>query len=119
MPGAPHAEVVGVTKTEVLCALRADVPHGFRKAQDLLIAARRYLKEAEKSGAQPPATALEPMRQACHALATALGEDGWMPTDEIAGNEAAAIDAFLQRFGLAFENWQSEYALLRQLLPQL
>lgn len=114
-----EANVVGVTKTEVMCALRADVPNGFRRAQELLIAARRCLKAAEKRGEAPQPAAFEPLRQGCHALAAALGEDGWMPAEDIARDEAAAIAAFLQRFELAFQNWQAEYALLRQFLPHL
>lgn len=119
VPAAPEIPAVGVTKTEVLRALRADVPHGFRKAQELLIDARRCLKASEASDGPLPPAALESMRQACHALSAALSEDGWMPAEEIAGNEAAAIDAFLQRFELAFQNWQGEYALVRRFLPQL
>lgn len=119
VPAAPQIHAIGVTKTEVLRALRADVPHGFRKTQELLIEARRRLKESDAGAGQLQPAALAALRQACHALSAALSEDGWMPADDIARHEAAAIDAFLQRFELAFQNWQSEYALVRRFLPQL
>ena len=119
LPAAAQTHAAGVTKTDVLRALRADVPHGFRRAQELLIDARRVLKESGASDGPLQPAALGTLREACHALAAALSEDGWMPAEEIAGNEAAAIDVFLQRFELAFQNWQDEYALVRRLLPQL
>ena len=82
-------------------------PLGTRKAQDVLVAANKYVN---KSGfLSSERSRLQKMQSECYELENALKQDGFMLDEmEKEGQEILVIE-FLSLFSDAFPNCQKEY----------
>ncbi len=101
-----------VTNNVLAAELRAAAPRSVLKAQDVLVAAKKYANgggwfSSEKSR-------LQRMQQEVYALGRLLEQEGYgggVPT------RMARVFAFLNQFSQAFPNWQREYEVLNKFAP--
>lgn len=103
-----------VTDQAAVKVLAARYPSSFRKAQDVLLAARKY---KNKSGLfSTDRSRVQSLQAECYQLERALESDGVAILYE--GRADALID-FLSLFSDAFPNWQLEYETLSDFIPQV
>lgn len=105
-----------ITDPEAVETLTSYVPSGFRKAQDVLVAAKKY---TNKSGLfSSERSRLQKMQSECYELARALKQDGFMSDELNQKGEEYVLIEFLSLFSDAFPNWQKEYETLNRFIPK-
>ena len=121
MPSEPeyririHQPGTAYTDPLVVDELTRKAPTAFRKAQDVLVAAKKY---DEKSGLfSSERSRLQKMQNECSELARALRSDGFLASERNSRGEFYVLVEFLSLFSDAFPNWQKEYKILNQYLP--
>lgn len=87
-------------------------PASFRKAQDVLVAARKYIN---KSGLfSTERSRLQQLQSECYELVRAMESDGYLSGERTQEHEAFAFIEFFGLFSDAFPNWQKEYEALNR-----
>ena len=97
--------------------LAASAPTAFRIAQDVLVAADHYLNRQGHDSENLHRLYRE-LQSKVSQLSLALEFDKFMTGQWIAGDKLSVFFEFFTRISNAFPNWQDEYALLNELLPQ-
>jgi hypothetical protein len=104
-----------VTDSAASDNLYSVTPKSFRKAQDLIVAASKYIK---KSGLfSSDKSRLQKMQMECYALAKTLREDGFLEQDRNEKGDAWVVAEYLSLFSDSFPNWQEEYGTLNRFIP--
>lgn len=90
-------------------------PKSFRKVQDLIVAASKYIK---KSGLfSSDKSRLQKMQMEYYALSKTLKEDGFKNQDRDEKGDAWVVTEYLSLFSDAYPNWQEEYGTLNRFIP--
>ncbi|MBS0498178.1 MAG: hypothetical protein JSR51_11095 [Proteobacteria bacterium] len=104
-----------VTDNARVQALAASAPVSFRIAQDVLVAAQKYVDKSDSFSSEQ--SRIQKLQAECHELLQALRFDQFM-TEEM--NQQGELFVFMEFFSLfsdAFPNWQKEYDALNRLVP--
>ncbi len=112
-----YARGTRVTDPDKAVMLSIAAPLSFRKAQDVLIAAKKYINKSGFFVSEK--TRIQRLQSECYELVAALNADNFM-TDEMKkyGNEFAVIE-FFSLFSDVFPNWQKEYEALNDFVPRI
>jgi hypothetical protein len=103
------------TDHDAVRSLSIHAPLATRKAQDVLVAAKKYV---EKSGfLSSERSRIQKLQAECYELSSALEEDGFMREEAAEKGSAYVVIEFLSMFSDAFPNWQREYESLNRLIP--
>lgn len=110
-----HPVGTKVTDAEKAKILAASAPVAFRKAQDVLVAAKKYIN---KSGLfSTERSRVQKFQSECYELARALKFDEFMSNERTQKGEAFVFIEFFCSFSDAFPNWQKEYEALNRFVP--
>ena len=110
-----HQSGSAVTDANAANLLAGSAPTAFRKAQDVLVAAKKYI---EKSGIfSSERSRLQKLQSECYDLSRALRSDGFMASERTRRGETFVLIEFLSSFSDSFPNWQKEYELLNRYIP--
>lgn len=93
--------------------LRELAPNAFRKAQDVLVAARKYAKGSGWFSSER--SRLQRFQHETYELGKALDRDGYARPGEKPPDK---VFRFMNEFSRVFPNWQEEYKLLNRFVPQ-
>lgn len=97
--------------------LYSQTPHSFRKAQDLIVAASKYIKKSGFFSTEK--SRLRKVQTSFYSLQKALKEDGFLEQNRNENGDVWIIVEYLSLFSDAFPNWQPEYEVLNRLIPHL
>ena len=110
-----HPPGTRVTDNAKVQALTAMAPVSFRKAQDVLVAARKY---ANKSGFfTSERSRVQTLQAECYEMVRALRSDQFMPEEMERKGEVFVFVEFFSLFSDAFPNWQKEYDAVNRFVP--
>lgn len=110
-----HLVGTKVTDSEKVQILATLAPTAFRKAQDVLVVARKYIN---KSGLfSTERSRVQQFQSKCYELAKALKYDGFMSSERDQKGDAFVFIEFFSLFSDAFPNWQKEYEALNRFVP--
>lgn len=110
-----HLVGTKVTDSEKVQILATLTPTAFRKAQDVLVAARKHIN---KSGLfSTERSRVQKFQSECYELARALKFDEFMSNERAQKGEAFVFIEFFSLFSDAFPNWQKEYEALNRFVP--
>lgn len=105
-----------VTDPLAVQQLKDLTPHSFRKAQDVVVAAKKYVK---KSGVfSSERSRLQKMQTECYELSKALKVDNFLPEERQSKGEAWVAVEYLTLFSDTYPNWQEEYEALNRWIPE-
>jgi len=110
---AGTGQTTGPYKAQSLLAL---APLSFRKAQDVLVAAQKYINKSGFFSSEK--SRLKNFQLECYELNRALKADGFMSKEREAKDEVFVFTEFFSLFADAFPNWQNEYELLNRFVPR-
>lgn len=105
----------GRTDPEAVEKLTSRAPAGFRKAKDVLVAAKKYVKKSGFFSSER--SRLQKMQFECYELRRALEQDGFMMKELNQKREVYVLIEFLSLFSDAYPNWQKEYDTLNRFIP--
>ena len=88
---------------------------GFRKAQDVLVAADKYINKKGFFSSERSRT--QKLQSSLYELSHALRNDGFMADDPKSQDKIYVLYEFFSQFSDAFPNWQKEYATLNKFIP--
>lgn len=104
-----------ITDPEVVEKLTSHAPLATRKAQDVLVAAKKYVNKSGFFSSER--SRLQKLQSVCYELDRALNEDGFMLNEMNEKGKAFVVIEFLSLFSDAFPNWQKEYEVLNRFVP--
>lgn len=104
-----------ITDPEAVEKLTSHAPASFRKAQDVLVAAKKYVKKSGFFSSER--SRLQKMQFECYELRRALEQDGFMMKELNQKREVYVLIEFLSLFSDAYPNWQKEYDTLNRFIP--
>lgn len=96
-------------------ALAAMAPVSFRKAQDVLVAARKYVNKSGFFSSERSRT--QTFHAECYEPVRALKFDKFMSEEIAQKGEPFVFIEFFSSFSDAFPNWQKEYEALNRFVP--
>lgn len=104
-----------VTDPQAVARLVRIAPSGHRVAQDVVVAAAKYIKAGgmEKSDRAKA----QSLQATIYALGRALEGDGYIGADDSNNARSARVIEFLDQFAQAYPNWRNEHALLKRFVP--
>jgi hypothetical protein len=100
-----------ITDYDAALQLQALAPRSFRKAQDVVVAASKYLKGSAWFSSEH--SRLQRFQGATYELA--IDADGYSRTGERPQDK---VFRFMNEFSRTFPNWQKEHELLNRFIPQ-
>ncbi len=103
------------TDPEAVEKLTSRAPAGFRKAQDVLEVAKKYVKKSGFFSSER--SRLQKVQFECYELEHALAQDGFMMKELNQKGEIYVLIEFLSLFSDAYPNWQKEYDTLNRFIP--
>ena len=110
-----HAQGTRFTDNAKAQALAAIAPASFRKAQDVLVAARKYVNKSGFFSTERSRT--QTLQAECYNLVRAPRADEFMSEEMAQKGECFVFIEFFSLFSDAFPNWQQEYGALNRLAP--
>lgn len=97
--------------------LQSKTPNALRKAQDLVVAASKYVKRSGLFSTEK--SRLLKVQSSFYSLQKALREDGFLEQERGENGDIWVTVEYLSLFSDAFPNWQKEYETLNRLIPHL
>ena len=111
-----HAPGQQITDSDAVQKLKQiHAPLATRKAQDVLVAAKKHVKKSGFFSSER--SRLQKMQSECYELSRALKQDGFMQDEMEEKGQAFVVIEFLSLFSDAFPNWQKEYEALNRFVP--
>ena len=106
-----------ITDWEKAVMLKNSAPTAYRIAQDVLMAARKYVNKSGLFSTEK--SRLQKFQSECYELARALEYDGFMSSEIAQKGKTFVFIEFFCLFSDAFPNWQKEYEALNWLVPRI
>ncbi len=103
-----------VTDSAVVKQLKSSTPLSFRKAQDTVVAAKKYLKKSGFFSSER--SRMQEMQSECYELVKSLKQENFLAEEN--KKEAELIVEYFSLFSDAYPNWQGEYQVLNRLIPE-
>ena len=100
-----------VTDWELVNQLTQITPLAFRKAQDVVVAAKKYVA----GPGLPERSLIQRLQKEVYELHKALIEDNYKPT--LNASPVEFLFSYISEFSDAFPNWQREYDALNRFIP--
>ncbi|MBS0587040.1 MAG: hypothetical protein JSS37_03590 [Proteobacteria bacterium] len=112
-----HPMGTRVTDNARVQELATLAPVSFRVAQDVLVAAQKYVNKSGFFSSEQ--SRIQKLQAECHELLQALRFDQFMTEEMDQQGELFVFMEFFSLFSDAFPNWQKEYDALNRLVPHI
>jgi len=105
-----------ITDPVAVKELEDSTPNSFRKTQDVLVAAKKYINKSGLFSSER--SRLQKIQAECYELSKALEKDGFLQEEINQKGRAWVMIEYLSLFSNAFPNWQEEYRVLNKFVPE-
>lgn len=110
-----HSQNTRTTDNAKVQVLAAMAPASFRKAQDVLVAARKYVNKSGIFASER--SRVQALQAECYEMRRALRLDQFMSKEIDQKGDAFVFIEFFSLFSDAYPNWQKEYDALNRFAP--